>query len=429
MRPDPADRHVFIIPFLNRFMHWMAVGIGTTVMSLMMLSKGATLDTIGLVSGFYSAFVVAFEFPSGILSDVIGRKKIYLFSLALSIAGYSIVLFTHSLAWLFAGFALYGVARAFSSGSVEALFISKYMRENGKDDLHKLLSVMGSGEVGGLAVGALLGGVIPSLWQKRFPAGNKYDGNLAIQICVLALLFFLTLAGVREERSVRDGKISLLRHTGESLKTLAGDRNLILLFAGTMAWGFSFNAIELFWQPRLKAILGGDAATWIFGAVNSGYFLASLAGVGVINLILKKRKNSRHLLLFSGRIAIGAMIVFLSFQDSMVSFSSMYLLLFMVNGMMNIPESTILNTIIPDDKRSSLLSLSSLVMQLGGIIGSVMYSMLVKGMGISGVWILSGIVFAFSGLFYSGLRLAGRNAGAESAAVGIGAEGNDNKDA
>jgi MFS family permease len=372
-------------------------------MSLMMLSKGSTVETLGLITSIYSIFIVAFEFPSGVLSDKIGQKKIYLFSLALSIIGYSIVLLTSNLLWLFIGFAFYGISRAFSSGSVEALFINQYINDHGKDSLHQFMSAMNTGETLGLATGALLGGVIPLTWEQAFPSQNKYNGNLVIQIIVLIVLFFISLALVTDPHIRIHKNISMWRHIRKSLSVVAQNRNLILLILGTMIWGFCFNAVELYWQPQVKSILGGESKTWIFGIINSAYFFAALIGVGIINLILGNRNRRPNIILFVGRLSIGLLIILLSFQSSILLFSSVYLSLFMVNGMMNIPEGTLLNTLIPDENRSSLLSLASLMMQMGGITGSLTFSALVGTMKIGGVWGLSGVVFVLSGLLFLGI--------------------------
>jgi MFS family permease len=73
------------IPILNRLLHWFVIGIGTTVMSLMILSKGTSMASLGVVLGLYSSVIVVLEVPSGIISDRLGGKRIYLFSLGLSI--------------------------------------------------------------------------------------------------------------------------------------------------------------------------------------------------------------------------------------------------------------------------------------------------------------------------------------------------------
>jgi MFS transporter, DHA1 family, quinolone resistance protein len=399
----------------NRFLHWFTVGIGTTVMVLLMLSKGGSVETVGLVAAIYSGFVIIFEFPSGVLSDLVGQKKIYLFSLGLSILGYSVVLATSGLFWLVAGFSFYGIARAFSSGSVETIFINDYIGRHGKENLHKLMSVLNAGEILGLAGGALAGGILPMLWAGAFPGQNRYNGNLILQISVQVLLLVLTLVFVKQPvcmPKVADPVLpkshpapfsTLFSHVRESLGTVAGSRNLKLLISGTLVWGFCFTTIEVYWQPQLKAILGSDRQTWLFGLVNSGYFLASLAGVGLMTLALR-RKRSYPGMMAVLRVLIGILIMTLAFRKSVPAFATVYLGLFMFNGMLTIPEGTLVNTLIPDDKRSSLLSLSSLAMQLGGVGGSILYSILLRYLDIPGIWLLAGTVFALSSLIYLGIR-------------------------
>ncbi len=347
-----------------------------------------------------SLFIVVFEFPSGILSDMIGQKKIYLFSLVVSIAGYAVILITNSVFGLIVGFSLYGIARAFSSGSVEALFINNYIRVEGKENLHKLISWMNSGEIIGLATGALIGGLLPTVWVRIFPNNNKYNGNLIIQICVLLILIVFTLLSVNESKYGEKERKTLGDHVRESAKIIMNDRSILLLVLGTMVWGFSFNAIEVFWQPNVKSILGSDSQTWIFGFINSGYFMASLLGLGITNFLLRLHTVSKNLILVISRMIMGILIIVLAIQKYILSFTGIYLFLFMINGMMNIPESTMINSLLPDNKRSSLLSFSSLMLQLGGIIGSVLFSRLVTILQISGVWIIAGLVFGISGLLY-----------------------------
>jgi MFS family permease len=403
-----------ITALTNRFLHWFTVGVGATVMVLLMLSKGGSVETVGLVVAIFSGFVILFEFPSGVLSDLVGQKKIYLFSLGLSMLGYSIILATSGLPWLLAGFSFYGIARAFSSGSVETIFINDYIREHGKDKLHRLMSALNAGEILGLALGALAGGFLPMLWAGTFPGQNRYNGNLILQISVQAILLVLSITFIKEPaHKSSENKVgsevpvaplsTLFIHVRGSLGTIAGSRNLKLLISGTLLWGFCFTAIEVYWQPQLKAILGSDQQTWLFGLVNSGYFLASLAGVGAMTLVLRKKRPSPGMMMLL-RISIGLLIVMLAFRKNVPTFASVYLGLFMFNGMLTIPEGTLINTLIPDDKRSSLLSLSSLALQVGGVSGSVLYSILLRYLDIPGIWLMAGTIFALSSLIYLGIR-------------------------
>jgi len=189
-------------------------------------------------------------------------------------------------------------------------------------------------------------------------------------------------------------------HIRESFAVIANSRTISLLLAGSLAWGLCFNSIELYWQPKLKEILGSDAKTGIFGMIQSGYFFASLAGVGLVGQLLKSFSIPSFAAIFATRLAAGFLIVVLAFQSALLPFAAVYLFLFMFNGMASIPETTALNRCIPDDKRSSILSLSSLAVQVGGVMGALLFSLLLNFTTISVVWIITGLLFAASGFLF-----------------------------
>lgn len=362
----------------------MVTGIMTTVMSLMILSKGLSIENLGIIGAITSIIVVVLEFPSGILSDMIGRKRIYIISIAFSLAARIVLIGAASFTAVLAGFALYAVSRAFSSGSIEAVYIHDYMRDHGKDKLHKLMSAMSAGETIGLATGALLGGLIPMLWEKLWPTSNRYDGNLVAQIVILLALLALTLLTSKKDEPSAGTSVRFVDYVTDSFGTIRKSRILGLMIAGACLWGFTFSAIEVYWQPRLKDILGSDSQTWIFGIVNCGYFAASLVGVLLINALLSRRKISHLFSIFLLRIVSGALILALAPQDSMLPFSALYLAMFLFNGMANVPENTVFNAEIPEERRSSMLSLASLAVQLGGAAGSLIFAALVTRLSIVG---------------------------------------------
>ena len=53
--------------YLLRF---FGTGIILPVLSLLLLSRGATIETISLVIGLYSLTVILAEFPSGVFADL-----------------------------------------------------------------------------------------------------------------------------------------------------------------------------------------------------------------------------------------------------------------------------------------------------------------------------------------------------------------------
>jgi predicted MFS family arabinose efflux permease len=230
---------------------------------------------------------------------------------------------------------------------------------------------MSIGETAGLAIGALIGGYLPMLWDRVNPKGNRYDGNMLAQIGILLVLIVLTLfARYRDSCEPRMKLSRFIEESGSFLRENALVKSLLI---GVVFWGVSFNAIEVHRQPRLQAIMGESADTRIFGAVNGGYFMAKMLGNLVAGLFLSRRRASGLSLIGGLRILVGIAMMVLAIQDTVLGFASLFLTIMCLNGMMNVPESTAINAAIPDDKRASFLSLASLTMQCGGIIAGSLF--------------------------------------------------------
>jgi MFS family permease len=396
-------QRLYIVPFVNRLLHWMIVGIMTSIMTLMILSRGVQMENLGLLVASFSIITVILEFPSGVLSDLLGRKRIYIISLAFSLAARLALLAAQGFFPIAMAFALYGVSRAFSSGSIEALYTDQWIREKGKNELHRLMSVMGIGETLGLACGALAGGFLPQIWDIYFPAMNRYDGNIIVQIVLILILLIFTSLTSKEKELQEKTSTAFYRYVAQTLEFAWKNRILRTIILGSCLWGIAFSAIEVFWQPRLKAILGSETQAWIFGLVNSGYFVASLLGVIAFEAIAVRKKVNSFTAIFLAKILCGLLIILLATRNKVSGFAFVYLTMFLFNGAGNIPEGTAFNSEASEERRSSLLSVSSLAMQLGAVLGSIMFGFLVSSLSIPGIWILAGIVLCLSSFLYLGL--------------------------
>ena len=58
----------------------LSTGLMLPIMSLMIISRGAGTEFLPLIVGTYSLTAILFEFPSGVFSDLFGRKKTFLIS-------------------------------------------------------------------------------------------------------------------------------------------------------------------------------------------------------------------------------------------------------------------------------------------------------------------------------------------------------------
>jgi len=76
------------------------------------------------------------------------------------------------------------------------------------------------------------------------------------------------------------------------------------------------------------------------------------------------------------------------------------LIAFMFNGMGSSPHAAILNSQVPSEKRSTLLSFESLILQTGFMIGSLVMGALSESFSITTALIVAAVVLASSSIFY-----------------------------
>lgn len=364
------------------FLTWFTSGLLTPVLSLMLLARGCTLETLPLVMGGYSATVILCEVPSGVFADLMGRKRTFLLSCAMYGGAAVCFLLTASLWALLPGIVFYGLGRAFSSGSLDALFLEECVRERGEGTLATAAGQFSLWQSVGLAAGALVGGALPN-W-------NGYSLHLLAKLGLLALTAALCLALVKEERSGQAGekRQTLRAYLGQSARLLRGNRPLLGLFLCFLAGGVLLCTIETFWQPAFAA-LATPVERPLLGVVSAVGFAAASLGNLVIRRLSRRMGRGEwgsYLLL---QAAISAAVAALAFQMKAPGFLLSYGVIYLLLGGAGVLEQTLLNRMVPDGQRSGLLSASSLTLQMGGLLACSYSGVAVGGLGFSGLLLIA----------------------------------------
>ena len=115
-------------------------GMIVPVMSLIYLEHGASIENLAIFITIYSITVIVLEVPSGMMADVLGRKKIFILSHIALMVYYITTLYSNSAVLLVFANLFHGIGRAFGSGSLEALLIDKAIEKQGADNLKKINS-------------------------------------------------------------------------------------------------------------------------------------------------------------------------------------------------------------------------------------------------------------------------------------------------
>lgn len=373
------------------FLKFFASGTIVPILSLMLLARGATIETISLIIGLYSVTVIAAEFPSGVFADLYGRKTSFLLSCVLYLISYSMFFFSRSAVILLIGMVVNGLSRAFSSGSIEALMI-----DHATDQccpLERVTARLAILESAGLAGGALVGGLLAEV-------GERFSFNLGVNIIITVIILFLTVLFVHETPRIKAEHVATThrqlfhKQVRESLSfaKLGGTVRILLIFFLLM--GFALSAIEVYWQPALEAY---QPVYWLFGAVSFGGFAFVIFGSWVAEKLLRKHPKAGVGLLLLLKAPLGLGLILFSFVKSEFSLVGFYLGLYLLIGSSNVVESTLLNQIVPSSHRASILSLFSLVLQIGGVLASLGGFLVSTYSRYQNMWLLAGLLlFLFS---------------------------------
>ncbi len=379
-----------LILFLNSFL----TGLIVPVMSLLLLDKGATISTLSLILGIYAFTVIILELPTGIIADVFGRKKSFFYSIIITIMSFIILLFGRGFVFLSLGMVLYGFGRALSSGSFDALFIDYYIDNYGKDKLHNITTRINVLEALGMSVGSLSGGMLPEFTKTYLSFSSIYDLNIIIRIIIATIVAVISYIYITETVNTnKEEHITIKQHIKNSSSIVLKNPTIICIFISVFSTGFFLSSLETFWQPHFITLLPDKSLMGLLGVMAFSYFAAATLGSMFSNKIIKKYKfDSKKMYVFL-RILIGLSMIITAMQKNIPIFMILYSLIYLLFGMANIPEGAILNGQIPNEVRASVLSVYSLVIQIGGLSGSLLYSILINYISIPQIWMIAaGIV-------------------------------------
>lgn len=410
---------------LHQLIHWGAVGIMVPVMTLVLRRIGLSLLEVGFALAAYSLTTVLLEVPSGALSDLWGRRRTYSLGTICDLASVGLLVYAPSVGVVVVASALRGVGRAFASGSLDALAIEALRRESPDYDLQLFFSTVGMAIPAGLAVTSFLGGFLPELssvpgfrsisgWS---PAG-PFSVNLVVHGVLVALAGALAWVLFSEERPVArhhhttGPRPGLVRQIADSVSFGVRSKRLAMLLFSSVAAGLVLLSVETFWQPRLNQIMTAETVR-VFGILSSAYFAVAVVGSAVSPLVVRLLGGNRAVGLIAFRVLSALVLGVLAAQTGTAGFSVAYLAFFLLYAAGNPAHEAMLNELVPDERRSTLISVNSLMVQVGGFGGSLLFGVLSERFGIPVSWTVAAVGFALSAAFFVPLvrgehgRLAG----------------------
>ncbi|MEJ6394446.1 MFS transporter [Gymnodinialimonas sp. 2305UL16-5] len=375
----PAKRHIRVFQ-IHQFLDRFAMGLTVAVVALALTDRGMDLFQISLLFGVYSLTTMAMELPFGGLADNIGRKPVFLAAVVASLISLALFLSTSNFYVLALSFAFIGFGRALRSGTLDAWFVETFKAAAPNVDVQPALAKAQWANAMGLAVGAVFGGLLPDLLgsvAERL-GFSVYDVSYVASLAVMLGVFVYTMFVIVEEPRplnrqalkqgfatvplvIKDAGLLALRHPA-----------LSVLLAALAFFLMATNPVEVIWPTHAKPMLEDGYANSVIGVLTAAYFFSIAFGAWLsprINRIFRRR----HAVTLGAAFAcLAGVQIALALQGGIVGFVTVFIVYSVVLGVSETPASSILHRSVEDRQRSTMLSLKSLIQQLGGALGLIL---------------------------------------------------------
>tara|TARA_R110002020_G_scaffold177323_2_gene370080 strand:+ start:3379 stop:4728 length:1350 start_codon:yes stop_codon:yes gene_type:complete len=374
-----ARRHIRVFQ-IHQFLDRFAMGLTVAVVALALTDRGMDLFQISLLFGVYSLTTMAMELPFGGLADSIGRKPVFLTAVVASLISLALFLSTSDFHVLALSFAFIGFGRALRSGTLDAWFVETFRAAAPDVDVQPALAKAQWATAVGLATGAVLGGLLPDMLG---PIAERlgfsiYDVSYATSFGVMLGVFVFTSLAIVE--SPRPMNATALKHGFANVPTVIRDASLLalkhpalsMLLAALAFFLMATNPVEVIWPTHAKPMLDERYANTAIGVVTATYFFSIAFGASLSPHISRIFKRRHAVTLAATFACLAGVQIALALQGSILGFVTVFILYSVILGVSETPASSILHRCVEDRQRSTMLSLRSLIQQLGAAVGLVM---------------------------------------------------------
>ena len=328
--------------------------------AILYFSKVSGSFTLGAsILGLIMLTSTIFEIPTGVLSDLLGRKYTIVFGSWARVLAFLFYAIGLSYWWLVVGAIFEGLSRAFYSGNNDAFLYDTLADSNKEGDFHEFQGKVSSTEQLAMGISAIVGSLIANysfaflMWFSLIP-----------QIIMLWVSYKFT-----DPKPHNKLDTNIYVHLKDALALFVKSKKLRLL---SMASILSFSTSELKWEFSSAFI----ATVWPVWAIGISKTLSSFgASVSFFfsGKLIKKFKEINILLFDSiyGRVISLISLVFPSVLSPLLMTTPSVLF-----GVGSVAKQTLLQREFSNHQRATMGSLNS----FGGSLGYATMSLLLGGL-------------------------------------------------
>ena len=356
-------RTYYILTAGNTLAASLIWGINT----IFLLDAGLTNFEAFAANAFFTAGMVLFEIPTGVVADRWGRRASFLcgtLTLAITTGLYVLLWQLRSeFAWWAVVSTLLGLGFTFFSGATEAWLVDALTATRYEGQLEGVFArgqvVMGVMMLGG----SVAGGYLAQLTNLGVPYVARAAILIGMFVVAMIMMHDLGFTPSRGDQPLAEMK-NIVNHSVEYGLKVPAVRAIML--AGMFTGGVGIYVFYAL-QPHLLNLWGNQQAYGIAGLVAALVAGAQIVGGLVTPWVRKafKRRTSALLILESVAVAMLALIGLISNFWIVV----VLIMLWSLVGYAGVPiRQAYLNGMIPSRERATILSFDSLIDSTGGIV-------------------------------------------------------------
>lgn len=365
-------RYAFLIGLLE-----LAIAVPMPVLVLHMTGRGLDLAIIGLAFTIRAVLVVLLELPTGGLADAIGRRPVALASQLFTAASFLALLFVSGpfLALVYA--LLQGIGAALHSGALDAWYVDELKRAEPDVELQPHLATVNVFQASGMLIGTALGGVLPSLTARLdlpYPLsafGVALFAGLVLRLIVWLLTYVLMREPVKPIGGDAVGLAGVPQILGDAFSLSRSIPQIRWLLVAAGASGLAMVSIETFWQPIAAFTFGAEAEDSLpYGILGTLSGVALLGGSLAVMRWGKRFPGGPAALAAVSTLLRGASLLLFAVMTGSIGLGVTFGLAYFALATSNVPHYALMHDSIPSARRSSMMSVHSLVFFAGIAVAS-----------------------------------------------------------
>ncbi len=382
--------------------------------TLFLLDAGLSITGAFVANAAFTAGMVLFEIPTGVIADARGRRISFILGaatlLVTTMAYLGLWAVEAHLVWWILVSALIGLGFTFFSGATEAWLVDALEATGYTEPIEM---VFGKGQaIAGVAtlIGTILGGFLGTV-SLGIPYALR---SLLLLVVIIAAWRWMHDIGYEphSEGSINDQARAILK--ASITHGLKNPPVRMFLLAAPFSAGIGIWVFYAF-QPYLLELFGDPDATYLAGIAAAVFAVAQMIGGSSVSLI-RKAFRSRTAVLIGAVVAGSIFIVAVglaSLLESPLGFwvavvlLALTALIWALSGPM---QQAYLNAVIPSQQRATVLSFSSLTGSAGGVVAQPALGRVADVWSLGTGYVVAGILYAFQLPFLLRVRSMGLDA-------------------